>query len=99
MVEFLSGGLVIMDAEEFQKLETFTARVEVLKEQFDTLKDQHNLLIAIHRYCVFCRDAFEKDNIKLQREVKHLEEQIMADQYARYHQVLIEDKNFRAGRA
>ena len=98
MVEFLSGGLVIMDAEEFEKLELFTARVEVLKEQFDTLKDQHNLLIAIHRYCVFCRDAFEQDNILLQKQVERLESQIMADQYSRYHQVLISDQKFREGR-
>jgi hypothetical protein len=97
MVEFLAGGLVIMDNEEFGQLELFADKVEILKSQFEVLKDQHELLKSIHQYCVFCRDAFEVDNIKLVKQVKNLETQIMADQYARYHQVLIEDKNFRAG--
>ena len=98
MVEFLGSGLVILDTEEFEKLNLFADRVEILKSQFSTLKDQHELLKAVHRHSVFCRDGFEQDNIKLQKEVKHLKSQIMADQYARYHKVLITDQKFREGR-
>jgi hypothetical protein len=91
MPEYLEDGSVIFSLQEIQQLHLYTDKVEILRSQFKTLKGQYALLKGMHTYCLLCRDGFEQDTIKLKKEVKRLEEQIMADQYSRFRRVLVEE--------
>jgi hypothetical protein len=91
MADYFEDGSVLLSFEEMQQLNHFTEKVGILKSQFEVLKNQHDLLKGLHTYCLLCKDGFEADNVKLQKQIEKLEKQIMADQYSRFRRVLVEE--------
>jgi hypothetical protein len=91
MADYFEDGSVLLSFEEMQQLDHFTAKVGILKSQFEVLKNQHDLLKGLHQYAILCKDAFEQDNIKLQKQIENLETQIKADQYSQFRRILVEE--------
>lgn len=80
MVEFLSGGMVVLDFDEMLKIQRFVDRTQVLYEKYQNLKAEMEVLTKCHEYSNMCRDAFEEENRKLK-------EQLKADQYVQIRRI------------
>ncbi len=80
MPEYLDNGSVIFSKAEIQELNNFVDRIERTYQKYQDLKNQHEILTKCHSYAVFCRDAFEDENILLRTQLK-------SDLHLRIHQI------------
>ena len=75
MPEYLDNGAVTFNFGEMLVLDGFVKKVEVLKNQYQQLKNQLEKLEGINTYLALCRDGFEAEN-------KILRKQLEVDQFS-----------------